>query len=105
MEQTLPVGNQAVTKAEQQESTHQKLSQKEAVYQYTIRALKGKTPAEGQSLRSLVNKEVKKEVRKMLFDGLKSGQVKLKSQKEDSALKKYCSGLINNWLNKDERFN
>lgn len=79
--------------------------QKDAVYQFAIEALAGATPAEGQALRSLVTKEVRKSIRLKLFEGVKSGSIKLARSMDDSKLKKYCSSLINNWLKKDPRFN
>lgn len=81
-----------------------KLSQKDAVYNFVTEALENK-PAEGQKLKELVTKEIRKVVRQKLFAAVKSGQVKLSKQYDDSKLKKYCSGLINNWLKKDPRFN
>lgn len=82
-----------------------KLSQKDAVYNFVQEALAGKEKAEGQKLKELVTKEVRKVVRQKLFAAVRSGEVKLAKQYDDSKLKKYCSGLINNWLNKDPRFN
>lgn len=80
-------------------------SQKDAVYSFAIEALAGAKPAEGQALRDLVTKEVRKAIRQRLFAGVKSGEIKLARGMDDSKLKKYCSSLINNWLKKDSRFN
>lgn len=95
------------TQAQEQtaEQTSSKLSQKDAVYNYVTEALAGQQPSEGQKLKDLVTKEVRKTVRQRLFSAVKSGEVKLSKQFDDSKLKKYCSGLINNWLKKDTRFN
>ena len=80
--------------------------QKEAVYALALEALAGATPAEGQPLKSLVTKEVRKAIRVGLYAGIKNGTIKyVKSGKTDGELKKYCSSLINNWLKKDPRFN
>lgn len=79
--------------------------QKDAVYQFAVEALAGATRAEGQALRALVTKEVRKAIRVRLFEGVKSGSIKLSRSMDDSKLKKYCSSLINNWLKKDPRFN
>ena len=87
------------------EQTASKLSQKDAVYTYVTEALGGQQPGEGQKLKDLVTKEVRKVVRQRLFSAVKSGEVKVSKQFDDSKLKKYCSGLINNWLKKDTRFN
>jgi hypothetical protein len=88
---------------EQAETT--KMSQKNAVYNFVNEALENVVLAEGQKLKELVTKEIRKIVRQKLFAAVKSGQVKLSKQYNDSRLKKYCSGLINNWLGKDIRFN
>lgn len=82
-----------------------KLSQKDAVYKYVTEALGAVQLSEGQKLKDLVTKEVRKTVRQRLGSGIKSGEIKLSKQFDDSKLKKYCSGLINNWLKKDSRFN
>lgn len=82
-----------------------KLSQKDAVYNFVTSALGSQEKTEGQKLKELVTKEVRKVVRSRLFAAVKSGEVKLSKQYDDSKLKKYCSGLINNWLKKDPRFN
>lgn len=96
------VQTEAVTTAQETK----KLSQKEATLLYVKEALQeaGITPAEGDSLAAYVSKDLRKVVRKKLFDGFRSGVIRLSKDKDDSKLKKYCSGLINNWLNKDERF-
>jgi hypothetical protein len=83
------------------------LSQKDAVYQFAAEALAsaGSVPNDGQAVRDLVTKEVRKSIRLKLFSGVKTGQIKLARSMDDSKLKKYCSSLINNWLKKDPRFN
>jgi hypothetical protein len=81
-----------------------KLSQKDAVYTF-VTAVVGQPQEGGAKLKELVTKEVRKTVRQRLFAAVKSGDVKLSKQYDDSKLKKYCSGLINNWLKKDPRFN
>lgn len=79
--------------------------QKDAVYKFATEALCDTVKTEGQPLRSFVTKEVRKSIRLKLFDGIKSGSIKLSRTMDDSKLKKYCSSLINNWLKKDPRFN
>lgn len=86
-------------------TTTSKLSQKDAVFKYVSEALVNTVQGENQKVRDLVTKEVRKTVRQRLFNAVKTGEVKLSKQFDDSKLKKYCSGLINNWLKKDPRFN
>lgn len=83
------------------------MAQNEAVYKFVLEALQevGKTVAEGDKLKDYVGKDVRKIVRQKLFDGFKAGKIKLLKEKDDSKLKKYCSGLIKNWVIKDKRFN
>ncbi len=84
-----------------------KISQKDAVFTFVKDALVelGKVVAEGDKLVIYVSKDVRKIVRARLYAGFKSGQIKLKKPKEDSKLKKYCSGLIKHWMTNDTRFN
>lgn len=99
LDQTL-VTSQETTAAETSN-----LSQKDAVFQFALEALAGKPAAEGQALRELITKDVRKQIRVKLFDGVRSGKIKLARSMDDSKLKKYSSSLINNWLKKDPRFN
>lgn len=85
-------------------TTQETFSQKDAVFIFAVQALDG-TPPDPRPLRARVTKEVRKSIRRKLFDGVKSGSVKLSRSMDDSKLKKYCSSLINNWLKKDSRFN
>lgn len=96
---------QEQTVEQTQATATSKLSQKNAVYNFVTEALGSANKPEGTKLKELVTKEVRKVVRLRLFAAVKSGEVKLSKQYDDSKLKKYCSGLINNWLKKDPRFN
>jgi len=83
-----------------------KVSQKDAVYfgfhdAFTARNL---IKQEGQSLKDLITKEIRKEVRLKLIARFKAGEISCKKTYEDKALAKYCSGLISNWLDKDKRY-
>ncbi len=85
-----------------------KISQKDAVYNFVREALvegNAIAQAEGMKLKELVTKDIRKIVRTRLFQGMKGGDIKMKRPMDDSKLKKYSSGLINNWLKKDPRFN
>lgn len=91
---------------EQKTETVSQISQKDAVYNLAIAALNDAKPAEGQPLKSLVTKEVRKSIRVGLFEGIKNGSIRYaRAGKTDGQLKKFCSSLINNWLKKDQRFN
>lgn len=79
-----------------------KLSQKDAVYKFTMDSLP-ENPR-GDSIKELVTKDVRKVIRQKLYEAVKAGDVRLSKQYDEGKLKKYCSGLINNWLNKDPRY-
>jgi predicted acyltransferase (DUF342 family) len=89
------------------ETQDSKVSQKDAVFNFVTEALAadGTIKGENEKLKDLVTKEVRKSVRQKLFGAIKAGEVRLAKECDDSKLKKYCSGLINNWLKKDPRFN
>lgn len=103
MEQVNQVEN---TEVKSEATAVAQTEQKDAVHALALQALNGAQPAEGQPLKSLVTKEVRKAIRVGLYDGIKAGTIKYsKAGKSDGQLKKYCSSLINNWLKKDPRFN
>lgn len=99
VEQTQP---QEEVKTE--ETATASLTQKEAVYSFTIEALANTPRPEGVALRDTVTKDIRKVVRNRLFAGMRDGSVKLTREMDDSKLKKYCSSMLNNWLKKDTRF-
>ena len=75
-----------------------KLNQKEAVYN----AIKEIVEFEDGDVVEL-SKDEKCEVVDILVDGFENNQIQLNSPQRD--LKKYASGLLNNWLRKDTRMN
>lgn len=79
-----------------------KLPQKEAVYKYTLEVLTDVKP--GEKLIELLTKEVKHHIRQKLFDGFSQNLIVLRNPKEGKALKKYCAGVLANWIGKDERY-
>lgn len=87
--------------------TTAKLSQKEAVFNFITEAIaaEGKTRLEGSKLRDYVTPAVRKVVRQRLFAGFRAGEIGMKKVKDDNALKRYCSGVITNFVKKDPRFN
>ena len=103
----METANQAVeTQPQATETAASQTEQKDAVFNLALQALNGQTATEGQPLKSLVTKEVRKAIRVGLYEGIKNGSIKYsKTGKSDGQLKKYCSSLINNWLKKDSRFN
>jgi len=89
------------------------ISQKQAVYDLITKAIYDERLAESKSvgglkdvgpLKDYINKYVRKEVRTNLFNGFRSGVISLKTPKDDKALKKYCSSVLKNWLDKDLRY-
>lgn len=67
--------------------------------------LNGETP-----ISKVLSDEDKAKTREILFTMFKQGQVEYKAQfqskvNDDSELKKYISGLVNNWIRKTKEFN
>jgi hypothetical protein len=88
-------------------------NQREATFEAIVTVLSNSnvsfTP--GSNVKSVLTSDHKKQVRQILINGFKSGTVehtqdfaktKLNS---DTELNKYCSGLISNWVKKDNRLN
>ena len=50
-------------------------------------------------------KEQRSQINAVLFEGIRAGTVQMDTEKSDSDLQGYISGLISNWLRKDERLN
>ena len=75
-----------------------KMTQKEAVYN----AISEVKSFEDNDVVELT-KDERATVRTMLVASFEADEIELKSPQDD--LKKYCSGLINNWLRKDTRMN
>lgn len=88
-----------------------KLGQKDAVFAFVTESMAGVTMEPGETVKARLakkddaSKAVRKAVRQKLFAAIKAGTIKLSKPYDDSKLKKYCSGLINNWLKKDPRLN
>ncbi len=79
-----------------------KLEQREAVFKFVTEFIPVKQ--EGQSLKSLLTKEIKKAVKVRLIGEIKAGTVACSKEMDDKKLNKYCSSLISNWLKKDSRY-
>lgn len=67
--------------------------------------LNGETP-----VKDVLNDSMKSQVRELLFAAFRAGQVEYKASfqakvDDDSELKKYISGLVNNWIRKAKEFN
>ena len=61
-------------------------------------------------ISDVLNDSDKSKVRELLFTAFRSGQIEYKSSfqskvDDDSELKKYISGLVNNWIRKTKEFN
>lgn len=102
--ETLPTGTETVTAP--QEQAIMQLNQRDAVYKFVLEALGADyTLSEGQKLKDLVTKDVRKVIRPKLYEGIMSGAIAYKPTKLEAKVRKYCSGLINDALKKDTRFN
>ena len=91
-----------------------KLSQKEAVRNAIFSVLKQKGESYelngSVTINEVFTNEDKAKAREILFAGFKSGQINYKESFQskvdsDTELKKYVSGLLNNWMTKDRELN
>lgn len=91
-----------------------KVSQKQAVRNAIFSVLEdaGKTyELNGPvAIGEVFNSDHKASAREILFAGFKAGEVEYKESfqakvDDDKELKKYVSGLLNNWMRKDKEFN
>lgn len=62
------------------------------------------------SVKEVLTDSMKTQVRELLFAAFRAGQVEYKASfqskvDDDSELKKYISGLVNNWIRKAKEFN
>lgn len=77
-----------------------KQNQKEAVFQ----AVCNVTGFNGEGVCK-PSKEQRAQINMILFEGIKAGTIEMDTEKSDSDLKGYVSGLTSNWLRKDVRLN
>lgn len=76
-----------------------KVTQKEAVFQAMVNVC---GEVEGAYTPS---KEQRAQVNLILFESFKAGTIEMETEKSDTDLKGYVSGLQSNWLRKDKRLN
>ena len=82
-----------------------KVSQKEAVFQAVVSVLTEAGFRIEGDVGPAMTRELRAQVNMILFEGFRSGAVKLDREFTDSELKAYTSGLQSNWLRKDGRLN
>jgi len=63
-----------------------------------------------ESIGTVMNSDYKASARNILYAGFKSGEIEYKESFQvkvdnDTELKKYVSGLLNNWMRKDKELN
>ena len=76
-----------------------KVTQKEAVFQAMVNVM---GECDGVYVPT---KEQRAQVNLILFEGFKAGTIEMDTEKSDTDLKGYVSGLQSNWLRKDKRLN
>ena len=87
------------------------VSQKQAVTNAVL-AVKPDYELNGETcLADVTTSEEKKQMRAILFEGFKAGEIAMTEQAQDkylgddTALTKYVSGLLDNWIRKNTEFN
>lgn len=95
-----------------EQSSNDKVSQKEAVYKSVIGVLKenGIDLSPNQNAGVFLNEEMKQKIYSVLEKGFQKGKVFLKDTpsnqekvKDPVLLRVYIVGLVNNWLKRDSR--
>lgn len=76
------------------------MNQREATYQAIVNV----TGFDGEGA-CVPTKEQRAQINLVLFEGIRSGSIEMSTEKSDSDMKQYVSGLISNWLRKDPRLN
>jgi hypothetical protein len=61
-------------------------------------------------LKGLLNTDTKKQMRALLFEGFRAGEISMSDEAQakavdDAYLNKYVSGLLDNWVRKNPEFN
>lgn len=84
------------------------MKQKEAVYKTVCECIGQERTEKDEALT--LTAEQKTTIRGILFQGFRDEQIELKEEKkpklsDDKWLSAYVSGLLNNWMRKDNRFN
>lgn len=91
-----------------------KVSQKQAVRNAIFSVLEEKGQDyelnSSTTIGEVFNADDKAKAREILFAGFKSGEIEYKASfqskvNDDAELKKYVSGLLNNWMRKDKELN
>ena len=88
-------------------------NQREATFDAIIDVLSSSNVSfsAGSNVKSVLTSEHKKQVRQALVNGFRSGTIECTPDfaktklNSDTELNKYCSGLISNWIKKDNRLN
>ena len=86
------------------------INQKEATYNAIKSVLSSNNVSfeDGSDVKGVLSKDMKTEVKTILFEGIRGRTVVCSKEaiiNNDSALNKYCNGLISNWTKKDKRLN
>lgn len=89
------------------------VSQREATFNAIVTVISNNnvTFNNGQDVKDILTSSMKKAVKDILIQQFKAGRVdstddfKKTKLNSDNELSKYCSGLISNWIKKDQRLN
>ena len=90
------------------------MNQREAVYSATLSVLteNGVIFEEGQNVRDVMTDSIRKSIVEVVFQGFKTNSISFKDKDSnaekltnDTKLRSYVIGLVNNWHRKDKCFN
>ena len=85
-------------------------SQKDAVVKSVMSVVEDYTLNQESPLSEVITKDQKDRVKAILFNGFRNGDIELSTEaatkfRADAELKKYVSGLLDNWIRKYPGFN
>ena len=87
------------------------ISQKQAVKNAVLSIFPNYELGGETVLSSLLNSDNKKEIKQMVFEAFKAGEVSFSAEaqakygSDDAKLLKYVGGMVDNWVRKDPEFN
>lgn len=85
----------------------EQVTQREATYNAikSVLTSKGVSFEDGTDVKEVLSADMRKEVKTILFEGIRGGIIAYNKSSSDTELNSYCNGLISNWLKKDKRLN
>jgi hypothetical protein len=84
---------------------HPTISQKQAVVNAISKVLGSSFISGSTAVKSILTSDQLKQVRTLVFDGIKNGDVQINKSYDDSGLQRYVNGMVDNHLRKAKELN